>query len=193
MTITKKILTRFLLMLTLGFAMTSCDDTESYSDLLNEQEKAVNWYLADQKVELELPADSVSFITGKDAPFYKLDEDGNVYMQVIDKGDLDDKVKNSDIVYFRFMRKNIRALYMDMEANWEGNADDMGFSNTYFVYGNTLLNTSRQFGQGIQKPLQFLGYNSEVNLVLKSLEGFQEDETVCLPYIINIRYFRPEY
>lgn len=182
-----------LLILSAGMLIfTGCDDTESYSDLLNLQEKACNWYLADKKVELEIPSDSVSFITGKDAPFYKLDEDGNVYMQVV-RADFKEKVKSGDLVYFRFMRKNILSLYEGIDVSWQGNSDDMSGSNTYFVYGNTVLNSATMWGQGIQWPLRFLGFNSEVNLVLKSIEGFQDDETNCYPYIINLRYFKPEY
>ena len=66
--------------------LTACKDTKSYSELLNDEEKAVNSFLAHQKVINEIPADTV-FETGSDAPYYKIDEDGDIYMQVIKPGD----------------------------------------------------------------------------------------------------------
>lgn len=173
---------------------TSCSDSESYSDLLREEEKAVNAFLSQNQVTLELPADSISFITGKDAPFYKLDEDGYVYMQVVSIGDRE-KIEPGDKVYFRFTRKNLKAEYLGLESSDEGNADDftLGIGNPYFIYNNTYLTSSSQWGTGIQMPMKFFGYNSEVNLVLKSYYGFSSDQSACLPYLINIRYFKPEY
>lgn len=196
--ITKTIL---LLLFGTGIAVSSCSKTESYSELLREEEKAVNWYLAARQIELNIPSDSISFKTGKDAPFYKLDEEGYVYMQVINKGELNpstgrpvNKVKPGDLVYFRFLRQNILSLYRGEDAPWSGNSSDVDYSEaTSFVYKNTYLSSSTSWGTGIQLPLKFLGYGSEVNLVLKSYTGFMADQTYCVPYIINVRYFKPEY
>lgn len=177
----------------------SCSESRSYSELLRDEEKAVNWYLAGERVEINIPADSISFETGEGAPFYKLDENGYVYMQVIDKGELNsqgkpvNKVKAGDLVYFRFNRCNIQTLYQGGEPYWEGNSEDITNQLSSFVYKNTYLQSTTTWGTGIQTPLKFLGYDSEVNLVLKSYYGFSQDQTYCIPYIINVRYFKPEY
>lgn len=193
--------TTLLMLLALaGAALTSCSKTQSYSELLKEEEQAVNWFLAQKKVELQVPADSISFQTGKDAPFYKLDEDGYVYMQVISKGDLDpqgkpdNRVEAGDLVYFRFSRENLKSLYEGNTPVTGGNSDNLlTGENTSFVYKNTYMTSSTQWGTGIQMPLRFFGYNCEVNLILKSYCGFQADQTYCYPYLINVRYFKPEY
>lgn len=171
----------------------SCDHTQSYSELLREEEKAVNAFLAQRQVALNIPADSISFEMGENAPFYKLDEDGYVYMQVIDKGDMNARVQPEDVVYFRFSRQNINMIYQGQEAPVEGNASDVTYGSTYFLYKNTTLTNSTQWGTGIQMPLRFFGYGCEVNLVLKSYYGFAADQTYCIPYIINLKYFKPEY
>ena len=171
----------------------SCSKTESYSELLREEEKAVNWYLASQKVELDIPSDSISFITGDDAPFYKLDEDGYVYMQVISKGDMLDRVEGGDLVYFRYERKNLKYIYLGLDGDDSGNCGDLSYSPSSFVYKNQTLTSTLKWGTGIQMPLKFFGYNCEVNLVLKSYYGFASDQTTCMPYLINVRYFKPEY
>ena len=171
----------------------SCSKTESYSELLRQEEKAVNWYLASQKVENEIPADSTSFIVGEDAPFYRLDEDGYIYMQVVNKGDDDTKIENGDVVYFRFMKKNIKYMFEGIDAQPVGNSDYLQYGPASFVYENTLLTSTTQWGTGVQIPMKFLGYNSEVNLVVKSYYGFLEEQSYCIPYLMNIRYFKPEW
>lgn len=103
-------------------ALSSCNDSKSYADLLRDETKAINNYLADQRVIGDAPADSIfitrrglaeeiyakSGVTGvdyeeeigrimqdlsedpaKDAPFYRMDEDGNVYMKVVRTGDME--------------------------------------------------------------------------------------------------------
>lgn len=176
--------------------ISGCSKTQSYSELLRDEEHAVNWYLANYNVALELPEDIKDVITynekGEDAPFYKLDEDGYVYMQVV-RANFDDMVSEGDLVYFRFQRESILDLYNDIEGESTGNSDYLPNGTTSFVYKNTYLSSSTTWGTGIQMPLRYLGYNSEVNLVLKSYYGFAEEQSYCIPYIINLRYFKPEY
>lgn len=171
-----------------------CSDSESYSDLLRDEEKAVNWYLADQKVEVNLPPDN-NFITGEDAPFYKLDEDGYVYMQVINKGDMENRAQTGDRVYFIFSGRNIKNLYETGFAAVEGNSGTITSSTSsfYFIYGDMSVTSSTTFGSGIQMPLDYLGYFSEVNLIVKSYAGFNDTQSTCLPYVMNVKYLKPEY
>lgn len=180
--------------LTLGLG--SCEKSQSYSELLRQEEKAVNRFLAGQRVENKIPEDSISFETGKDAPFYRLDTDGYLYMQVINKGDLSQKVKPGDLVYFRFNREDLKAKYLGQDTGTIGNQNGFQNSADYsfsFVFKNNYLASTEAWGLGVQWPLKFLGYNSEVNLVLQSYYGFSDDQTQCIPYLINIKYYRPEY
>ena len=70
-------------MMLLGLAITvlftACDNDQSYADRLNEERNAVNAYLANHRVVMNVPEDSV-FEVGPNAPFYRVDVDGNVYM-----------------------------------------------------------------------------------------------------------------
>lgn len=175
-------------------SLASCEDTKSYSELLKEETEAVNWYLAQNKVVTSVPEDSV-FIQGSDAPFYRMNVDGTVYMRVINPGDKEKRPKKGDTVFFRFMRKNINYLYQGMTVAGEGNAENMNSSlnGTSLVYGNTALTSTTQYGEGLQVPLGYLGYDCEVDLIVKSTMGFTADISNCIPYIYNIRYFRAEY
>lgn len=183
-----------LLMLILFFA--SCSKTESYSDLLKKEQKASNWFLAQQRVCNEIPSDS-AFIEGPNAPFYKMDDDGYVYMQVIKTGNREIP-KTGATVYFTYTRWNIESMYTQNStdiAATDGNQDNFitSIGDTYFIYNNYSVNSSSTFGSGMQLPLSYLGYNSEVNIVLKSYYGFSSDNTTCIPYLVNVRYFKAEY
>lgn len=182
--------------------ITGCSKSQSYSELLREEEKACNWFLSYRNVCLELPDDR-NFITyetlndngepyGEDAPYYKLDEEGYVYMQVV-KADFSELVENGDLVYFRYVRESIKDLYEDVSSPADGNGDYLPNGTTSFVYKNTYLSSTTKWGTGVQMPLKYLGYNSEVNLVLKSYYGFTEEQSLCIPFLINLKYFKPEY
>lgn len=183
-----------LLMSLLVFA--SCSKTESYSDLLKKEQKASNWFLAQQKVCNDIPSDSI-FLQGKDAPFYKMDNDGYIYMQVIKTGDRE-LPKSGATVYFTYSRYNIDTMYTNNTldiAVTDGNQDNFisSIGDTYFIFNNYSVSSSAYFGSGIQLPLSYLGYNSEVNILLKSYYGFSQDNTTCIPYLVNVRYFKAEY
>lgn len=175
--------------------MVSCNDQESYSDLLKNEQKVSNWFLAQKKVCNEIPADSV-FEVGPDAPFYRLDPDGYVYMQVLKVGE-GDIPASGDQVYFTFTRYNIEEMYNNNTLDVEGVGNQSDFltsiGDTYFIFNNYSVSSSSQYGSGIQMPVAFLGYNSEVNILLKSYYGFQVDNTTCIPYLVNTRYFKAEY
>lgn len=177
-----------------GLAFTACEKSESYSELLTKEMKAVNWYLSGESVEINIPADSI-FIEGEDAPFYKMDEDGNVYMRVISAGDRNDRPKSGDRVYFRYSRMNLRNFYEADIEQWLGNSSNLNsnIGSTSFIYGNYNLPSSYQYGSGVQLPVSYLGYNSRVRLVVKAAAGFAAEQSQCLPYVMDIRYFRGEY
>lgn len=176
----------------------SCSNDKSYSELLNEEEKATNWFLSQYDICNEIPENG-EFEVGPDAPFYRMDADGFLYMQVIDKGTPDDKPIQGESVRFRFRRRNIKSMYENQEYKdqipWEGNADDMdaNVGATSFVYGDEILSNASGFGMGIQEPLQYLNYNSRANLIIRSYKGFLSEQTSCLPYYMEIRYFKTEY
>lgn len=171
---------------------TSCDKTKSYSELLTEEEHAVNWYMAQQEIVPYVPADSV-FEVGAEAPFYKMDEDGFVYMQVIDTGDLDNRPKKGDIVYYRYKYKNVKDMYNGYTPSWIGNADNLLESSSSLIFGTTVITSTVQLGEGLQVPLKYLGYDCEVNIVIKSPKGPTKLQTECIPYLYNIKYFKAEY
>ena len=188
----KNIKLTFLLILAIsaGLSLASCSDSKTYAELLTDETHYVNNFLADQRVVNEIPADTI-FEYGENAPYYRLDEDGQLYMQVLDPGTPGNKVKSNELLYFRYTRYNL-ALYSDGKLpDGEGNDNVLG-GNFSFRFGNYELNSSYSFGSGIQAPLQFLPVDAVVNIVIKSQYGRPSEMSYVVPFLYTIRYFRPK-
>ncbi len=171
--------------------LTACNDDQSYADRLNEERNAVNAYLANHRVVMSIPKDSI-FEVGEDAPFYRIDPDGNVYMQVIKAGDrVNDRAKKGDRIYFRYSRYSLAIWYAEklMEV-YSSNENSMDAQSCSFTYADYSLPSTSQWGYGLQYPLNFLGVECEVNLVIKSQFGFTSEISYVMPFLYHVRYFR---
>lgn len=175
----------------IALVLSSCSDSKSYAELLSDETKVVNNFLSQHRVIDEIPDENTVFEVGENAPFYRLDLDGNVYMQVLSLGD-DEKVEEDARVYFRYTRYNLfyYVVGADNTLIGAGNADDMTSSPTFFIFGNQTISESTQYGEGIQMPLEHLGYNCRVNLVIKSQEGPTADISYVVPYLYTISYYK---
>lgn len=186
----KKYLLAAVALIALAAIASSCSDSKSYAELLQDENQAVNKFLVQHRVVDGLPPNN-DFEVGEDAPYYRLDEDSNVYMQVLDKGS-DQKPEKNDRVYFRFTRYSLFYYIVgDDEYNatiGSGNADNMNTQSTYFLFDNTSVSESTQYGTGIQLPLHYLGYGARVNIVIKSQAGPSSDMSYVVPYLYTISY-----
>lgn len=170
----------------------ACNNSKSYAEYLTDERKAVNEFLATQRVVKDIPADSV-FEVGENAPFYRLTEYGDVYMQVLNAGDKKNKAADDQVVYFRFMRMNlIKWTQTGSATAVEGNSVDVD-TPAYFHFNNFTLQSSIGWGQGLQMPLKFLGMDCEVNLIIKSQYGPASEISNVQPYLyMNVRYFKSQ-
>lgn len=167
---------------------TGCSDSHSYADLLTDENHAVNYYLANHRVINSVPADSV-FEYGPDAPFYRLNDESTLYMQVINPGDPDVKAVSDQLIYFRFTRYNLKYFMLTGEMIGEGNAANLSAGATSFRFMNKLNSAAQSYGMGIQAPLEFLGIGCEVNIIIKSQLGPSSEIASVIPYLYNVRYF----
>ena len=168
----------------------SCENNRSYAELLNDERQSCNAFLCNFRLA-DVPADSV-FEVGENAPFYKLDPDGNVYMQVLKAGDRkNNKARTSQTIYFRYTRYNLNYWYNNDHA-WTssgGNADDMSAATTSLQYNDFSRQSSVEWGAGIQMPLHYLGIDCEVNLIVKSQYGRSDEISYVIPFFYHLRYF----
>ena len=204
----------------------ACSDKDSYADLLTAENQSVNYFLSGYPVIDRIPEDSV-FISVKQVmaekgisreaaemitPFYRMDDDGYVYMQLVnpDVEGKDLRPKTDQVIYFRATRwslntfrnndmwkeaKEITADGMTLEVpdfvNWDnnGNSSDLASQATSIRYGNTSLTSTTQWGTGIQRPLDFFTTSCEVNMVIKSYVGPEDEITSVTPFLYKLRYF----
>lgn len=175
----------------MGVTTFSCKDSKSYAELLTTENQAVNLYLVDQRVTNTIPNDTTfEFETGPDAPYYRLDEDGNMYMQVLNPGTPGNYVKDDEVIYFRFMRYNLNYYSNGELPAGDGNDEDMTYSNSWFRFKNFSIQASYQWGSGVQQPLYYLPIDAEVNIIIKSQYGLVNEMSQVVPYLYHIRYYR---
>lgn len=190
----KRIFSRLVFLgLTAMVMLTSCNEDQSYADRLNEERNAVNAFLANHRVVMSVPEDTV-FEVGTDAPYYRIDADGNVYMQVLNAGDrVNDKAKKNEPIYFRYARYNLATWYANgIWSQADGNENTMDAVSCSFNYSDYTLPSSSQWGYGLQFPLLFLGVECEVNLVIKSQYGYTSEISYVQPFFYHVRYFHSQ-
>lgn len=182
-----KILSFLAAMAAMTIAFSSCGDDQSYTDLLNTESKNVNRFLADHKVIGSVPADTV-FEVGPDAPYYMLDEEGKLFMQVLDPGS-GPKAKSSQLVYFRYTRYSLSNYATGEELPVYDSNENAAYTGTYFRFGDYTLNSSTEWGPGIQEPLKYLPVNCVVNLVVKAEYGLTTEQSYVQPMLFRLRYY----
>lgn len=175
--------------LIIGVGAVSCSDDKTYAELLTEEAHYVNNFLADQRVVNQMPADTV-FETGPDAPYYRLDEDGNMYMQVINPGTPGNKAQKDEMIYFRYTRWALQYYANGKLPTGVGNNTNL--ASAYFRFQNFSLTSSSQWGMGIQYPLELLPIDCEVNIVIKAEYGPTLELSDVQPYLYKLTYQRPQ-
>ena len=162
---------------TVMMVLSSCDNGKSYADLLKEEDKAVKAFLADKIV---INSDTLA------VPYYRLDDDGNVYMQVLDAGIQDDRFEKGNDVNIRFLRVDLKALMNGENPDPVGNTNPADYITIRF--GETTLSSTTQYGTGIQYPMYFLGNECKVNLLIRAKLGFTAETSTVIPYLYTISY-----
>lgn len=158
-------------------------------DLKKTEQRAMKKYLSKFDVVDQLPA-IADIQVGSVAPFYKLNSEGTVYMQVVRKGTAP-AATEGETIYFRFMRYNLLSyLENGVLPNGEGNMNSLNPSATSFELGSDKP-SSTQWGTAIQMPMLLgLPIDSEVNLVVASEAGFTAEISSVMPFLYNIRYYK---
>lgn len=157
-------------------------------ELIEREQYYIASVLVGKTVIEAIPTDG-NFIAGKDAPFYKLSSDNNIYMQVVSVGN-SGKAKAGDQVYFRFMRYRAIDWADGNLSNGTGNMNSISGDYASFVIGSSSPSTT-QWGMAIPLPLSLgLPYGSEVILLVGSSAGPEAEKSYYIPYIYNIRYYQ---
>lgn len=152
-------------------------------DLKATEQRAIRKYLSKFDVIDKLPplndieASSV-------APYYKLNPEGTVLMQVVRMGNKS-AATEGETIYFRYLRYNLLSyLENGVLPSGQGNGN-----STVQAPANFKLGAVTPWGTAIQLPLLLgLPIDTEVNLIVASEAGPQAEATNYIPYLYNIRY-----
>lgn len=157
-------------------------------DLRNRENRAIKKYISQFRVIDAVP-DVKDIQTGSDAPYYKLDVDGKIYMQVLKIGN-GSVPEYGDKIFFRFDRYNlIYFLEHGHLGDPSGNISDISLSATSFI----LNDVDSQWGSAIQMPMLLgLPLGSEVYLVVASDLGFTNEIANITPFLYKVMYLRDE-
>ena len=161
----------YFLLIMMGVAITiaSCDDTKSYTDMLNEQRDMMDKLIADSGFVIlsDFPADSVL------EPNEFVEIDDNFYMNIIDKGNSSRAVMGQTDIQCRF----IPYIFSTDSDRWmQYYRPNLGpnSNGTYpleFKYGYTVPIYSYPpyeyfLGAGLSMPLAYVGDSSYVRLIV---------------------------
>lgn len=189
----KHIIRALMALAALAITVSSCDDRKSYAELLADENIHSNDFLANQRVVGYEQRDSTfQFEYGPEAPYYQLDEDANVFMQVLNPGTEGNRARYDQLIYFRFTRYNLNQYINGQLPSGDGNDVVMANTSASFKFSNMSYTTSYQWGYGLQMPLVYLPIDCEVNILIKSQYGLSSEIAGVVPYLYNVRYFKSQ-
>lgn len=173
-------------------SITIVQNALTLEDLQKTERRAIKAYLSKFDVIDELPA-IPDIRVGSVAPFYKLDREGKVYMQVVRMG-TEPAAITGEKISFRFLRYDL--LYYLSNGylpDGTGNMNDISQAASWFTLGSDNEATT-QWGTAIPLPMQLgLPLGSEVNLVVSSEAGLTNEISSVIPFLYNIRYYNLKY
>ena len=151
-------------------------------DMIKTEKEAVKNYLRKFDVIDHLPP-LADIQPGSVSPFYQLDENGDVYMQVVKFGD-GPAATDGQTVFFRFLRYDLLE-YKKNGVLPKGNGN-LGTTDAPY---SLIVGTPSNYGYALQLPLRYaLPLGSEVNLVITSAAGPVAEQPSHIPYLYNVIY-----
>lgn len=170
----------------------SCSKTKSYTDMLKAEEKAIDRLIAQEGIEVlkDFPVDTIF----KENQFVKLEN--GVYMNIIDRGTSQRAVLNKTNILIRFTARHIISDSLTYIAK-----------NNYYIYSNygphSNGTTPWEFrygayaeanvwfiGEGIQTPLEYVGDNAKVKLIVPFKRGDYYDDRAGEPLYYEILLYK---
>jgi len=182
----KRISYLFFLIFLVSLFASSCSSTETYAQLLNDEQALIHGFIVRNNIQLvsTFPADSIWTKNGKE--IYAVTSTG-LYFHMVNYGD---SVKSNDTLILkntvvpRFLQYTL-GVPADTISNWT--TVDYPYPSD-FVYGD-----ATQSCKGFQEAVSYLKRNgSECKLIVPSKIGFNADMMAVTPrgYDLKIKFQR---
>lgn len=170
----------------------SCNKTKTYTDMLNDQRKAIDKLIANEDLVIlkDYPDDGVF----GDNEFVKLDN--GIYLNVVDSGNGNRAVLGKTKIFSRFSTVQ---LIGDTTIYSNYGPHSNGTNPVEFLYGDytsiikggavSIFESyaeERFNSEGLQAPLQYVGNNSKVKIIIPFQKGSSYDNSKGLPRYVEI-------
>ncbi len=182
----------FVLILCAACLMGSCSKTKSYTDMLNDEKKAISRLIDSLDIEVlkDFPDDSIF----AENQFVKLDN--GVYMNIIDRGEGRATLYSTKVMYrceAYYFLNNFQKCLGNYGPNSNGTVPypANGAQTVPFIYGEgTTSNQSDPkyyyVSEGIQTPLQYVGHHGRVKLIVPFDKGNYYDQGEGYPVYYEV-------
>lgn len=198
----KKLTFLFLALMALCIGFQACDDTKTYAEMLEDEDRAIEAFVRDSNITVISQSqfyaqDSVTDIAKNE--FVQLAS--GVYMQILDKGveDKSDTVKNNDVILVRFSEydvlnkytsySNLDIVYMVDEFRYVVTSSSIA---GIFTGGNYMYSTSSSVNTAVPAgwlvPLEYVRNKAHVKLIVPSKMGGNVGMQNVIPYYYDIKY-----
>lgn len=196
----------FSLML-LGWVFQSCDDNKTYAEMLEDEKDAIDGYISRNDIKVISLDEFYAQDSITKENEYVLFKDNGVYMNIVDRGALDEKgytikPQNNDQVTARCIEYDLMendTVYNN--SNWF-TADGLEVFNyiksgTYsygqFTEGTLASNIysfdySTAVPSGWLLPLEYVGHKAHVKLIVPSKMGHTYAQRYVYPYAYELIY-----
>lgn len=199
----KKIIVFAISLVLCCIAFQSCNDSETYADLLKDEKRAIAKFIADSSINVISQRQFVDqgYTTDLSRNEYVQTSSG-VYMQIIDKGSSDpaDTVKNNDMVLVRMAEylittasvtlyaSNLTIPYMVDEFRYSKTSSSITGIFTKGIIHDSYSTTAVPAGWLV--PLAYVRDGGRVKLIVPSKMGHETAMSQVRPYFYDIRKYQ---
>lgn len=183
----------FVLILCAACLMGSCSKTRSYTDMLNDEKKAIDRLIDSLGIEVlkDFPDDSIF----AENQFVKMDN--GVYMNIIDRGEGRATLYSTRIMYRCNAYYFLNYFQLCINSNYGPNSNGTvpypanGAQTVPFIYGEGTTNNQADpkyiyVSEGIQTPLQYVGHRGRVKLIVPFDKGNYYDQGEGYPVYYEV-------
>lgn len=202
----KKIFFLLVAILSAGFLITSCDNSKTYAEMLEEERDAIEKYVKEHNIKTisleQFEKDTVTNVANNEYVGFS----NGIYMQVVNRGD-GEKFKSGNILLVRFLEYDI----MGGDTTVVSNVDNPYSSylsaypdafryefNAHSAYGKFVtsggmiaFNMVNTYGETVPSgwllPLQYLKDGAHIKLIVPSKMGHSTAQQYVYPYFYDIR------
>jgi hypothetical protein len=146
----------------------SCSNTKTYAERLDEEKTDIAKMIADSFNVIDFNKDSL--YTKVNKHIMKLSD--NLYVAILDTGNRKKMAIAGTTVTFRFNGVHVlndTVKMSNMQYPYPCQFVYQKTSTTYFLYGSNIVSC-----EGVQKPLEFLGDGARVKLIIPSKINFSD-------------------